>query len=359
MSDKHIEVLFVGLGNSRVSWYRAALPALALGCDWMGIMGKPPALQFATGYVKGRTQAANMAEYDVIVLQQPRGREWFTVIKNLRAAGKTILYEIDDYVHGIRKAKDHDFSRFFQPKHLAEMELCMRACDGIIASTKYIADRYRKYNANTYVCENGLDFGRYRLTRPERGEIDGTPTVTLMWSGATGHTRGVDPWLSVVERTMDKYPHVCLATIGQDFTQWFGDKFGGRLIGVPFSSIETYPAAMMLGDIALAPAGDSSWYRGKSTLRAMEAAALGIPVIADDHYEEAVVHGLTGFVVDQPGEVGSCLEYLIENETSRNEMGADARVHAEGNFDMKQRRDQWRDVIIQAYESREGLANAA
>lgn len=352
--DQHIQALFVGIGNSRVAWYRICLPAVYLGCDWMGIQGEPPHIQFVTGYVKGATQAARLQDYEVIVIQQPRGRNWMEVITNLRAAGKVVLVEYDDYVHGIRKAKDHDFAHSFQPDDLRRMELCMRASDGMICSTEYIARRYSSYVPRTWVCPNGLDMGRYRLTRPPRGMIDGQETVTIMWSGATGHRRGVEPWLDMVERIMDRHSHVCLATIGQDFTSRFGEKFGNRLISIPFAALETYPAPMMLGDIALAPAGQSSWYRGKSDLRAMEAAALGIPVIADEHYRDSVESGVTGYLVDSPGEAQKRIETLIEFPEWRREMGERARQLAEEQFDMRDRREAWRAAIIDAWERREG-----
>lgn len=351
MSAEKLEVLFVGLGSSRVAWYRAVLPAMALGVDWVGLAGVPPNLQFTTGYVKGATQVPALESYDVIIIQQPRGRKWMEIIKNLRAAGKVVLVEYDDYVHGIRKARDHDFSAYFQPKDLRAMELCMKASDGMICSTDYIARRYSSHVPKTYVCENGLDLGRYRMSRPERGVIDGKPTVTIMWSGATGHRIGVDPWVDVVDRMMSEYSHVCFATIGQDFAEKLR-RYENRVISVPFAALETYPAAMMLGDIALAPAGNTSWYRGKSDLRAMEAAALGIPIIADRHYEDSVVFGETGFVVDRPAEAVEYLRWLIEDVDLRHRVGDTAKAYAHENFSMATRREAWREAIVDAWESR-------
>lgn len=351
MTDKQLQVLFLGLGNSRVCWYRVALPGLYLGCDWAGIAGTPPRMQFVTGYVAGATQLPVLDNYDVIVIQEPRGR-WFDVIRELKARGKVVLAEYDDYVHGIRKASDHDFAEYFQPKHLKEMELCLRACDGLIASTDYIALRYKRFVPRVYVCENGLDMGRYRLSRPPRGLIDGEETITIMWSGATGHRRGTEPWMEVVHRIMREFPQVCLATIGQDFASQFASEFQQRVIAIPFAALETYPAAMMLGDIALAPAGTSSWYRGKSDLRAMEAAALGIPVVADQHYERSVVDGQSGFIVSHPGQVYGAVKRLVEDRQLRLAMGDYARQHAQANFDMATRREQWREAILDAYKTK-------
>jgi glycosyltransferase involved in cell wall biosynthesis len=350
--DGKIQVLFIGLGASRVAWYRVVLPAMFLGLDWMGVVGEPPHLQFVTGYVGGGTKAPNFDDYDIIVVEQARGRKWFDFIQTLRERGKVVLYEIDDYVDGIRKSQDHDFRQYFQREHLKQMHMCMRACDGLIASTDYIARRYKSLVPRTYLCLNGLDMGRYRMSMPPRGDIDGKETVTLMWSGATGHIRGVEPWLEVVRRSLDKYPHLCFASVGQNFAAPFADEFPNRTISIPFAALETYPAAMMLGDIALAPAGKSSWYAGKSTLRAMEAAALGLPVIADTHYAGAINEGETGYVVESPGQVLAHIERLVEDAPLRRRMGAAARHLADTEFNMSVRRQQWEAALLNAYSYR-------
>lgn len=348
MTDKELNVLWVGLSNSRVAWYRCVLPAMYLGQDWMGVVGEPPKLQHVTGYVKNATQLARFEDYQVIIVQQARGRGWFKLIHELRAKGIVVLYEIDDYVHGIRKARDHDFAEYFQKDDLERMEMCMRACDGIIASTEYIARRYRKFNKRVWVCENGLDMGRYRLTLPPRGELVGVETVTLGWSGATGHFLGVEPWLEAVRNIMREHEHVCFATIGQDFAGMFREEFGARVVAIPFAALETYPAAMCLFDIALAPAGRTGFYAGKSELRAMEAAALGIPIVADTHYAGAVLNGHTGFVAENVEEAEGQIETLVLDKELRVSMGAAGRQHAIETFDMRIRKDGWRDAILDA-----------
>ena len=354
MPDSSLRVLFVGLADSRISYYRCVLPAMYLGCDWAGLAGTPPHLKFLTGYVDGETKLPRFEEYHVIVVQQPRGRGWLTLIRQLQSKGVVVLAEIDDYVHGIRKTADHDFGAMFTKEDVRQMEMCMRAADGIICSTDYIARRYRSIN-KTYLCENGLDMGRYRLTLPPRPKVDDKETVTIMWSGATGHTAGVAPWVRAIDLLLGKYPHVCFASIGQDF----GSRLAhhqGRSISIPFAALETYPAAMTIGDIALAPAAKTSWYAGKSDLRAMEAAALGMPIVADPHYQKSVSEGETGFIVQSAGEAKARLEELILDKDLRLEMGACARERARHEFDMKVRRESWREAILDAYHHHERLA---
>jgi phosphatidyl-myo-inositol dimannoside synthase len=70
----------------------------------------------------------------------------------------------------------------------------------------------------------------------------------------------------------------------------------------------------------------------------LEAAAAGVPQIAGDSggAAEAVVHGVTGLVVDRPDDPGCVAENLralLADPKLRKRMGAAARARAQGSFD--------------------------
>jgi glycosyltransferase involved in cell wall biosynthesis len=345
-----MRVLYAGLGYSRSSWYRCVLPAMYSGQDWVGIVGQPPGLQMASGWVDQSTKFPNFLDYDAVVLQQVRGIRWMGLIHKLQERGIKVLYEIDDYVHAIRKADDHDFRAHYQKQHLQKMEVCMRTCDGVICSTDYLAERYERLSRRTWVCENGLDLGRYRLTRPPRGELGGRETVSVLWSGATGHQRAALPWLQSVAEVMLDTDHVSFVSVGQDFAAVLSGRFPERTISVPFTSLECYPAAMMMGDVSIAPAGKSDWYRAKSDLRVMESQALGIPVVADRHYRDSVLDGRTGIVADSSFSALKGLQTLVLNDELREKMSSQAREHAHREFDMQIRVRAWETAIAEAAE---------
>jgi glycosyltransferase involved in cell wall biosynthesis len=345
-------VLFVAQPFARAGWYRCVLPAMYGGYDWAGIGGTPPKLSMHAGWVNESTSHPDFDSYDVIVFQQPRGLRWHDLIKKLRGRGIVCLYEIDDYVHGIRRADDHDFSKFYTKDHLKAMDQCMRACDGVIVSTQFLADKYRHNTREdrVWVCENGLDLGRYRLTRPRRGDVAGRETVTIMWAGATGHVRAATPWIESALSVMKTVPHSSFVSVGQDFAAVVRQAFPDRAISVPFTALECYPAAMMMGDVSIAPAGRSDWYAAKSDLRAMESLALGIPVVADRHYSDSVVDGETGLVVRDHMQAKSALRELVCDDGLREQMSINARAYAHANFDMASRVSSWREALAEASE---------
>lgn len=343
--DIERDVLFMGLGSTAVCYYRAMLPAMALGADWVGISGEPPGLHWSTGLAKdadGMPQSAmpDLTRYRIIVIQQPAGKGWIKVIKGLQERGIKILYEVDDYLHGIKNMDDHDFAGSYGKDYLAQAEEAMKACDGVIASTEWIRGNYSHFNKRAYLCRNGIDLGRYNLTKPER------PTINVGWAGATGHLKAVTPWLQQVAQVMQYRENVNFVSIGEAFAKGFEPHFGEeRCIAVPWAAIEQYPSAMTMMDIALAPGGTGGWWRGKSDLRWLEAGALGIPIIANPDVYPEIEDGKTGMTARTPTEVAEKLLLLLNDNGLREKIGEAAKAHIKEKRTMRQMREQWADAF--------------
>ena len=217
---------------------------------------------------------------------------------------------------------DHDNAHKFGRDVVRGFEMTMRAADGIIASTEWLAERYREFNPNVWVCRNGLDLGRYALTRPARTE------VSIGWAGGTGHREAMRPWLTGVKDVMQAHPATRFVTVGQDFAHELKPRFGAeRTLAVPFSALDTYPAAMTHFDIALAPAGKGGFFRAKSDLRWLEASALGIPVVADPGVYPEIEHGVTGLHARTPAEARDAMGALVVDAELRVRIGEAARAH--------------------------------
>lgn len=345
------EILFLGIGDSAVCWYRCALPAMNLGADWCGIYGEPPGLGILTGIVKHDTRLPDYKDYKVIVMQQPHGQKWLGLIRSLQAQGIKVIYEVDDYLHAVAKQKHHDFAKAYTKEALHGYEMCMRVCDAMICSTEYLGRRYRKYNRNVHVCPNGIDVARYNLTKPER------PTVNIGWAGATGHKATLVQWMNeVILPTLVQHPETCFVSVGDPSLAEAIKPIVGpeRSIGIPFIPLECYPAAMTMIDIALGPAGEGNWYRAKSDLRFLEAAALGIPIVADERVYDSIDEGVTGFKVANTAEAREALTILVEHADIRERVGAAAREHARAERDSATASLHWLEVcraVAGDYES--------
>lgn len=341
------KTLFLSRGNKATAWYRCALPALVMGADWTCYEGTPPNAQLVMGRIGRELRLEDVPEYEVVVLQGPRGPEWLKTIREWQARGVIVLADMDDWARGVRKAKDHDFAQMFDRKTIANYELCLRAVDGIICSTPWLAERYGALNPRTYVCRNGIDLKRYALTLPERDYVG------IGWSGATGHLLAMRPWLAEVEAVMQEHADTKFVSVGQGFGKLLEESVGEeRTLSIPFTSLDTYPASMTLYDVALAPAGDSSFYRGKSDLRWLEASAIGLPIIADPVVYPDIEHGVTGFHASSAAEMGEILRELVTDEPLRRRVGAAAKAYVTEHRSAQVSAEQWvsvlRDVVAPA-----------
>ena len=346
--------LFVGLGTSGVAWYRAALPAMALGADWVGVRGELPELRVVTGDTARVSGVGDLAGYEVVVLQQVRGAAWVERIRRLQAEGVTVLYEIDDDLESVRKAVDHEARSIIDRDWVRGAELAMGVCDGVICSTPFLARRYAGLAARTWVCRNGLDLPRYAVTRPSRDH------VAIGWAGAAGHERAVLGWLPAIRDVLRARPDTRFVSIGPRYADELAPEFGPeRCLSIPFGQLETYPAAMANLDVAIAPAGASNFFRAKSDLRWLEASALGIPVVADPVVYPDVEHGVTGFHAATPGEARDALLALVDDAALRNRVGTAAQtvVHATRRIEVAA--EAWRVALAEAAYGAPTLAASA
>jgi glycosyltransferase involved in cell wall biosynthesis len=336
------KTLFLSRGAGGAAWYRCALPALALGFDWACYSaGEPPHVALVGGRTHRPLTFADIASYDVVIVQLPSGAAWLNALREWQARGIVVLYDIDDWMRAIPKMGDHDLAGRLDRRMIEEFELCMRGADGVICSTEWLADRYAAINPATYVCRNGIDLKRYALTRPSREHVG------IGWAGATGHANGIRPWLDEVAAVMRERPETRFVSVGQPFAAQLEPEFGPeRALSVPFAAFDVYPAAMTLMDIALAPAGRNNFFRGKSDLRWLEASALGIPLIADPEVYPEIEHGVTGFHADSPAKVGELLRELVSDRELGDRVGAAAKAHVTEHRSAQIAAQQWADLLL-------------
>jgi glycosyltransferase involved in cell wall biosynthesis len=337
------EVLFVGIGTSPVFYYRCLLPATAMGCDYAGVMGDPSSMAMATGHVRHMDgRLPDFEKYRVVILQQPKGRAWQQRIAELQSKGIRVLYEVDDYLDGVKDQVDHGARHAYGPSVLAEYASCMRAADGLIVSTPKLAELYRDRNERIWVCRNGIDPRRYAYTVPADG------TVNVVFAGGTGHLEAAKPWLAALARVMMKRPEVRFTSIGATFGVEFQRKFGEhRAAALPWLPIEAYPVALAAGDIALGPIGDTPWSRAKSDLRWLEASCAGAAFIGSEWVYTDVLGGVTGYVVPDATRVETLLLDLVDRPGAREAMALAAQRDVARRRTIESARKMWERVIVE------------
>jgi glycosyltransferase involved in cell wall biosynthesis len=315
-----------------------------IGADWCGALGSPPDVQFVTGLTSRPLSLERLADYETVVLQRVGG-DYVPVIRRLQAAGTTVLYEVDEDLRGLQAHPRERFNLKYTAEVVAGMEAAIAACDGVIVPTEFLAGRYRPLNARVWVCRNGLDLARFDLTPtrdPER--------VVIGWSGWAGHFDAIVPWLKVIRRVLLKRPQVRFHSVGVPHADLLAEEFGDRVESVLWSDLMSCPATMVDFDIAIAPAGDGPFFRGKSDLRWLEASAFGIPTVAEPRVYHEIEHGVTGFHARDPQQVERWLLHLVDDAAARARVGAAAREHLLAHRTIAAMAPQWIHALTEAHE---------
>ena len=343
MPLKSEDVLFVGRGATTISWYRCGAPAYALGSDWIGCGGDDPNnLHLITGLKRGGMIMPRLEDYKVVVLQQVKGHLWFNEIRRLKEKKVKVLYEIDDYIHGVSKLKHHEFKGAYNKKNLAAHELCMQAADGLIVSTEWLAKRYTKFNKNIYICENAVEYNRYKLEIPERD------TINIGWAGSEGHLQAVMAWVPAIRQILDDYEEARFISIGLSVGQARPLQETGRSMTLPVCAIENFPGVLTHYDIALGPALNNNFYAGKSDLRMLEAGALGIPLVGDPFVYNKIIHRETGMVASTADEAYEGMKQLIEEEELFEEVCWNVMDYVKSERSMEGKGvNQWERTFVQ------------
>ena len=344
------KTLFMGFGVSVVSYYRAFLPAVALGADyvaWVAADQKANDIRLVTGLGERPPTFAELFDYDVIVIQQPRGVRWLKLIRELQAAGVTVLYEIDDYIQSARKTKSHELTDVYDAEFVREMEMAMRVTDGIVCSTDYLARRYRSFSERTWACYNGIDLKRYAWPRPERSG------VTIGWAGGIGHKASLARWEPAIRGALRARPEARFVSVGHRAADAVVDEFGAeRALALPAAKIEVYPASMTLFDVAIAPSAENNLFRGKSDLRWLEASALKLPLVAHPDVYPEIEDGVTGVHARTPAEVEAALVRLIDDQELRERIGTQAYDYVAEHRRIDVAAERWRDVLLEVAPAR-------
>lgn len=252
-----------------------------------------------------------------------------------------LVYEIDDDLWNIDHGSERAHAFFSDPQVRANLEQNIRVADVVTVTTEPLAERVRPLNSSVHVIPNYLPAWLLEHQRPRR---DGH--VVIGWGGSSTHRMDWQQCGAQVRRYLGRAPeHVEFHAIGADYTREFRlPPERVRVTGwVP--SVPDYWRTLDM-DIMVAPLRPHVFNASKSALRCLEAAMLGIPVIASDYgpYAAFVQHGVTGLLVRSEHEWSRHLRTLVEDEAMREELGANARRQAV-DWTIEGHVDEWKKAL--------------
>jgi glycosyltransferase involved in cell wall biosynthesis len=235
--------------------------------------------------------------------------------------GRKLIYEIDDDLLHIDPGNKVAYEFFNKPEIQKNIRDCARAASRVVVSTEPLAEVMREFNDDVVVCPNTIPSWLLN-ENPVRRKKEG---LTIGWGGSPTHHGDFEVVRSHLRRVLDRHSGTEFHAIGTDYARWMKiplDKcrFTPWIPDVPefFRTIDYH--------IGIAPLKNHMFNRSKSHIKALECAALGIPIVASnvDPYRNFLNHGVTGFLVNGDHEWGTFLRDLINDEDMRIEMGSQA-----------------------------------
>lgn len=261
------------------------------------------------------------AECDIVVgqrLTNPASSLWW---EGNAIDGRCLIYELDDDLWDLHPTNSA-YKFWADPERRQHLTRNVEVASGVTVSTPHLAEVVSKINPNVFVLPNCVDESLLAVERPRRDKL------TIGWSGSATHIgdfqRTVDPLI----RYFRKYPETDMHFMSDLNYAPMIKKRNARHTGWT-KGVSKFHRTIDF-DIGIAPLAGHHFNLSKSPIRALEYAALGIPIVASDvgPYRDFVQHGVTGFLCRTDDQWWKALRALTEDVDLRETMGAAARVQA-------------------------------
>jgi glycosyltransferase involved in cell wall biosynthesis len=320
-----VRVFFWAADGGGCAWYRMHCPAAALAM-----------LGYATH--ASQTLDSRWVDADVVVGQricnpaaEGANRRW----RQLAADGRRLVWDADDDYLSTDPDSPDPGQRFFARPEVRRLLLeTMALASTVTVATPALAEVYGQHHGDVRVVPNALP--GYLLDR----QPPATPgKLVVGWAGSLA-TAAELPLVArhlndLLDRCSDPYyqPAVELHLLGVDRRHLADLKLphaSPRMRVTPWvAGTPAYLDAVDF-DIWVAPYRDTPFNRAKVPTKALEAAALGVPIVASamGAYRTHVRHGQTGFLVRRDHEWAQYLWRLVTDPQLRARMSTAARIQA-------------------------------
>ena len=261
-----------------------------------------------------------MSKADVIIGQRVCIPSASATWQKLCAAGKNMVFEIDDDLWSVHPSNKIAYDFFNRDGNAERLAANCAAAKMVTVSTEELGEVVRKFNPNVKVIPNYINENLLTHERPRNDKL------TIGWAGSATHSMDFGIAAGQLKTFFGRNKDVQMHFIGVNYS----DMIGTEAIFTDWSQeVETFQKGIDF-DIGIAPLKNGTFNKSKSYIKALEYAALGIPIVASDAgpYRDFVQHGVTGYLVGKNDSWVKYLTMLTNDEAMREEMGANGRKQA-------------------------------
>jgi len=353
MKRRKFRALFVTTQSPGLNWYRTVSMAKHMDIEtkiWPPHNPKAiPNWEDVLIYqgIKGNKLVNDLGKLfewaDIIVAQRVMSAQGLYTLEGLaRHFKKKVMVEIDDDAFNVDSSNPAFAGVGPGSQKIREFEFQLKGSYGVITSTQYLKDLYDQYNKNVHVVKNGIDFGVWdRLSKPKFDN----KRIRIGWQGAWHHHEDLELIAGVMPKIIKKHK------VKFHFFGFLPDYLKGCAKFHKMVPIDKYPKMMIDAnlDIILAPLYDTSFNRGKSNLRVLEAGAMRKPIIASGNkslpYAMTITDKEDGLLVNSTQEWVDAITYLIENEKERKRLGNNLYKKVKSQYNVKDIAKQYESIL--------------
>jgi hypothetical protein len=264
------------------------------------------------------------------------------VVRTFRACGYRIVMGLDDDCWTIPESVSGPGDN---SAALGLVEAVLAESDVVVVTTAPLAAAVTRHASARAVCviPNALPVDVIELSRPNLGQKE----VRIGWAGSPTHGDDWDAVRTPVEAILQR-PEVRVVLLTKNAPTWLAAHPRVEIHKpVDFSQYYWKLSTLHL-DLALAPLAAHVFNESKSNLKALDFAALGLPLVASRVGPYASLpHGQTCLTIPDNDAGGwlDALTELVEDPERRRAMGQAARAWVETHGSLDQTGPQWADAL--------------
>jgi GT2 family glycosyltransferase/glycosyltransferase involved in cell wall biosynthesis len=286
------------------------------------------------------------------------------LIRHCHDHGISLLYDMDDDLLHI--PRDHPDAKLLRPRARMVSRM-IKGADAVWVSTPALAETVTELRDDVRVVPNGLDERLWTALPPPTPPRQGPVRILLM--GTATHDGDFAIVESALAQMKDVFAeHVSIELVGvssrSDLPGW------AQRIGMPAHASSSYPgfvnwATQQHWDIGIAPLADTAFNRCKSSIKTLDYAALGLPMLASDReaYRGSLADGPGGWLLpDDQSAWFVALSRLVRDGALRRRMSEAARTafaRATLAAQASERRAAWLGLLQAGRLSKSRVASAA
>lgn len=291
-----------------------------------------------SGYARRVMDLFRIRRYDIVYVHlwvTPLGAPIFE--RMVSGLAKKMIFDIDDLVY-LKDIKSKATPFISKLKGAQKPIYLMRKADHVITCTPYLDNFVRELNPNTTDISSTVDTDAYK----ERSDYSiKEEQVVIGWSGSLSTSKYVHLLDEPLRKLGEKLNFKLLVLGDKDFSIP-----GVNVEALAWEKSIELPTIARF-DIGLYPLPDEEWVLGKSSLKAIQYMAMGIPTIATaiGTNFRVIENEVSGILVNNEEEWIDAILRLASDQSLREKIGRNARKKVVENFSIEANKSTYINIL--------------